>query len=46
LQSGSIFVPKAACESSAGVNLDFTQTNAYYVWKRVINEPDGTVRDP
>jgi hypothetical protein len=28
------------------VNLKFTQPNAYYVWKRVINEEDGTVIPP
>ena len=43
LQSGGIFVPNATCQSSAGVSLDFSHTNAYYVWKRVINEADGTV---
>ncbi|MFL6305394.1 MAG: sulfatase-like hydrolase/transferase [Candidatus Sulfotelmatobacter sp.] len=43
LQSGGIFVPNATCQSSAGASLDFTHTNAYYVWKRVINEADGTV---
>lgn len=43
LQSGGIFVPNATCQSSAGLNLNFDQTNAYYVWKRVINEADGTV---
>jgi hypothetical protein len=43
LQSGGIFVPNATCQSSAGLNLNFNQTNAYYVWNRVINEPDGTV---
>ena len=25
------------------MNLNFDQDNAYYVWNRVINEPDGTV---
>jgi arylsulfatase A-like enzyme len=43
LQAGGIFVPNATCQSSAGLNLNFGQTNAYYVWKRVINEADGTV---
>jgi hypothetical protein len=46
LQSGGIFVPNATCQSSAGLNLKFDQTNAYYVWKRVINEQDGTVIPP
>jgi arylsulfatase A-like enzyme len=43
LQDGGIFVPNKTCKSSSGANLDFSHTNAYYVWKRVINEPDGTV---
>ena len=43
LQSGGLFVPNATCQSSAGVNLNFDEDNAYYVWNRVINEPDGTV---
>ena len=43
LQNGGIFVPNATCQSSAGLNLDFGQDNAYYVWNRVINEADGTV---
>jgi hypothetical protein len=43
LQNGGIFVPNATCQSSAGLNLDFSQDNAYYVWNRVINEADGTV---
>jgi arylsulfatase A-like enzyme len=43
LQSGGLFVPNATCQSSAGMNLNFNQDNAYYVWDRVINEPDGTV---
>jgi arylsulfatase A-like enzyme len=41
LQSGGIFVPHATCHSAAGVNLDFTIPNAYYVWKRVINDEQG-----
>ena len=43
LQNGGIFVPNATCQSSAGLNLNFNQDNAYYVWNRVINQPDGTV---
>jgi arylsulfatase A-like enzyme len=43
LQAGGIFVPNATCQSSAGLSLNFNQTNAYYVWNRVINERDGTV---
>jgi len=43
LQDGGIFVPNQTCESSAGKALDFSHTNAYYVWKRVINEEDGFV---
>jgi sulfatase-like protein len=43
LQDGGIFVPNATCKSSAGKSLDFSLDNAYYVWNRVINEPDGTV---
>jgi hypothetical protein len=41
LQSGGIFVPNATCQSAAGVNPDFTIPNAYYVWKRVINDEQG-----
>ncbi len=43
LQDGGLFVPNQTCKSSAGKALDFTQPNAYYVWKRVINEEDGAV---
>jgi arylsulfatase A-like enzyme len=43
LQNGGLFVPNATCQSSAGLNLNFNQDNAYYVWDRVINEADGTV---
>jgi Sulfatase len=43
LESGGIFVPKATCRSSAELDLNFDQKNAYYVWNRVINEADGTV---
>jgi arylsulfatase A-like enzyme len=43
LQAGGIFVPNQTCKSSAGKALDFTHTNAYYAWKRVINEEDGSV---
>jgi arylsulfatase A-like enzyme len=43
LQRGGIFVPNKTCQASADLNLNFDQTNAYYVWKRVINEADGTV---
>ncbi len=42
LQEGGLFVPKTTCDAPAPA-LDFAQTNAYYVWKRVINQPDGTV---
>lgn len=43
LQNGGIFVPNATCQSSEGATLNFDLANAYYVWNRVINEPDGTV---
>ena len=43
VQEGGIFVPSETCKASAGKTLDFTHTNAYYVWKRVINQSDGTV---
>ena len=43
LQAGGIFVPNQTCKASAGKALDFTAPNAYYAWKRVINEEDGTV---
>jgi len=43
LQSGGIFVPNATCQSSAGLSLDFTHTNAYYVWKRLIIDEQGNL---
>ena len=42
LESGGLFVPNKGCD--VAVDLDFAnQTNAYYVWKRVINYPSGRV---
>jgi hypothetical protein len=43
LEQGGLFVPKLSCNTPPPVPLNFNQTNAFYVWKRVINQPDGTV---
>jgi len=43
VQKGGIFVPNTACSVARTQPLNFEQTNAYYVWNRVINKEDGTV---
>jgi hypothetical protein len=43
VQNGGIFVPNQACSVAKAMPLNFQQTNAYYVWNRVINKEDGTV---
>jgi hypothetical protein len=43
LDLGGLFVPNVGCDVRPP-NLNFAQTNAYYVWKRVINYPNGSVK--
>ena len=43
LQQGGIFVKNQACSTAIKENLLFSNDNAYYVWNRVINNPDGSV---
>jgi hypothetical protein len=43
LQQGGLFVPNTQCNMPPPFALNFGQPNAYYVWHRVINQPDGTV---
>jgi hypothetical protein len=43
LQQGGLFVPNAQCNMPPPFALNFGLPNAYYVWHRVINQPDGTV---
>jgi Sulfatase len=43
LQQGGIFVKNEACRTAVNKNLLFTNANAYYVWNRVLNNPDGSV---
>ena len=43
LESGGIFVPNKRCDAPLKSPLQFSNDNAYYVWNRVINHPDGTV---
>jgi hypothetical protein len=43
LQQGGIFVKNRACSTAIKENLLFSNDNAYYVWNRVINNPDGSV---
>jgi hypothetical protein len=43
LQQGGIFVKNQACSTAINQDLDFGNDNAYYVWNRVINRPDGSV---
>ena len=45
LEQGGLFVPKQrSCNTAPPSTLDFVNhANAYYVWYRVINKPDGTV---
>jgi hypothetical protein len=43
MEQGGLFVPNQTCSQSPPNALDFEQANAYYVWNRVYNQPDGTV---
>ena len=43
LEQGGLFVPDAQCNMPLPVPLKFEIENGYYVWHRVINQPDGTV---
>ncbi len=43
LEMGGLFIPNQSCAYVPPKPLDFTQANAYYVWNRLYNEPDGTV---
>jgi hypothetical protein len=43
MEQGGIFVPNQACQSTPPSNLNFGVDNAYYVWERVLNHPDGSV---
>jgi hypothetical protein len=44
VQQKGIYVRDKSCAAAANVALDFSVDNAYYAWERVINEPDGTVK--
>lgn len=44
LEQGGLFVPRQGCKETPPFLNFFSQTNAYYVWNRVINQPDGTVQ--
>ncbi len=46
LEQGGLFVPNQTCSTVPPRPLNFEQANAYYVWNRVYNEPDGTVIKP
>ena len=43
LEQGGLFVPNTQCNMPPPKPLNFDQPNAYYVWHRIINQPDGTV---
>lgn len=43
MEQGGLFVPNIQCNVPPPVPLTFDFENAYYVWHRVINQPDGTV---
>lgn len=43
LQQGGIFVKNQACSTAVNENLLFSNDNAYYVWNRVVNDPNGRV---
>ncbi len=46
MEEGGLFIPNQTCDYVSPTPLDFDQANAYYVWNRVYNEPDGTVIKP
>jgi hypothetical protein len=43
LQQGGIFVKNQACSTATKEDLLFSNRNAYYVWNRVVNNPNGSV---
>ena len=43
MEMGGLFVPNQDCAYVPPTPLIFNKANAYYVWHRVINQPDGTV---
>ena len=43
LEQGGLFVPNKQCNMPPPLALNFGLENGYYVWHRVINQPDGTV---
>jgi arylsulfatase A-like enzyme len=43
LEQGGIFVPNQVCQAAPPSNLNFGLENGYYVWNRVLNQPDGTI---
>ena len=42
MEMGGLFVPNTTCTDNPP-SLNFKMANAYYVWHRVYNQPDGTV---
>lgn len=46
MEMGGLFVPNQSCAYVLPKTLNFGLANGYYVWNRVINEPDGTVIQP
>ncbi len=44
LEQGGIFVPNQACAQPLSNPLGFSTQNAFYVWERVINASDGSVK--
>jgi hypothetical protein len=43
LEQGGLFAPDKQCNMPPPFALNFGLENGYYVWQRVINQPDGTV---
>jgi len=43
MEMGGLFIPNQDCAYVPPTPLNFNKPNAYYVWHRVINQPDGTV---
>ena len=43
MEMGGLFIPNQSCAYLPPTPLKFDQANAYYVWNRVYNEPNGTV---
>lgn len=46
MEMGGLFIPSQSCAYVPPTPLVFDQANAYYVWNRTYNEPDGTVVQP